>query len=108
MPGRAILPPDARGWNSVAITEWSLDNAEWTDSHPFDEINYVLEGTLTVESEGNTVTAEVGDTVIVTAGSIGCYRARGHARMLAIYAPNPDAQPSRTIGYRTARHTTDS
>jgi len=44
--------------------------------------------------------AAAGDTVTVTAGSVGRYWAPGYARMLAIYSPNPDGRPSADIGYR--------
>ena len=41
-----------------------------------------------------------GDLVRVPAGSIGRYWAPRHARMLGIYGPNPDAEPSRRLGFR--------
>ena len=55
---------------------------------------------LHVESDGQTVVAAAGDTVTLTAGSVGRYWAPGYARMLAIYSPNPDGLPSADIGYR--------
>jgi ethanolamine utilization protein EutQ (cupin superfamily) len=99
-PGRAIITPDPKGWDTIALTEWELRQAEWTDSHPFDETNYVLAGVLHVESDGQIVVAAAGDTVTVTAGSAGRYWAPDHARMLAIYSPNPEGRPSAVIGYR--------
>ena len=48
--------------------EWELTAAEWRDRHPHDELNFILEGELHVESEGTTVVAGVGDTVRVQAG----------------------------------------
>ena len=57
-------------------------------------------GVLHVESGGQTIVAAVGDTVTVTAGSVGRYWAPDYARMLAIYAPNPAGRPSDAIGYR--------
>ena len=68
--------------------------------HPFDETNYVLEGVLHVESDGQSVVAAAGDTVTVTAGSAGRYWAPDYARMLAVYAPNPEGRPSDALGYR--------
>jgi quercetin dioxygenase-like cupin family protein len=99
-PCREIIPPEPNGWDTIAVTEWELRQAEWTDSHPFDETNYVLAGVLHVESDGQTALATAGDTVTVTAGSVGRYWAPGYARMLAIYSPNPDGRPSADIGYR--------
>ena len=101
MPGRHIIAPDPSGrWSGVAVMEWSLTAAEWTDRHPHDEINFVLEGELHVESDGDTVIAGAGDTVRVHAGSTGRYFAPTHARMLAIYGPNPDGAASDSFEYR--------
>ena len=98
--GRGIIEPDPGGWQGVALTEWELTKAEWTDRHPHEEINYVLEGELHVESEGRTVIARAGDTVCVTPGSTGRYLAPDHARMLAIYGPNPKGLSSDQFNYR--------
>lgn len=100
MPGRQIIEPVTDGWQQVALMEWELSAAEWTDRHPYDEINYVLEGELHVECEGRTVVAHAGDTVRVHAGGIGRYWAPEHARMLAIYGPNPAGDGSDSFAYR--------
>jgi ethanolamine utilization protein EutQ (cupin superfamily) len=100
MPGRTIIEADPAGWAGVAVSEWELTAAAWTDRHPHDEINYVLEGELHVEADGETVVARAGDTVCVAAGSTGTYAAPVHARMLAIYGPNPDGAPSDSFAYR--------
>ncbi len=63
MPGRVIVAPSATGWHGIAMTEWELTDAEWSDSHPFDEYNFVLEGELHVEPDGRVVVAGPGDTV---------------------------------------------
>jgi uncharacterized cupin superfamily protein len=72
-PCRAIIAPDPSGRDTIVVHEWELRRIEWTDRHPFDETNYVLEGVLHVESDGQSVVAAVGDTVTVTAGSVGRY-----------------------------------
>jgi ethanolamine utilization protein EutQ (cupin superfamily) len=100
MPGRTIIEPDPAGWSGVALMEWELTAAEWTDRHPHDEINFVLDGELHVESGGETVIARRGDTVRVDAGSTGRYFAPVHARMLAIYGPNPDGAESDSFEFR--------
>jgi ethanolamine utilization protein EutQ (cupin superfamily) len=100
MPGRTIIDADPAGWTGVALSEWELRAASWTDRHPHDEINYVLSGELHVESDGETVIARPGDTVVVRAGSLGVYTAPVQARMLAIYGPNPDGLESDSFEYR--------
>ena len=96
----AFLAADPRGWRSVAVSEWELTGEEWVDRHPHDEVNYVLEGTLVVECDGETIEAPQGSVVHVPAGSTGRYRAPDHARMLAIYGPNPDGAPTEVGGLR--------
>jgi ethanolamine utilization protein EutQ (cupin superfamily) len=97
--GRALVAADPAGWTGVVLTEWQLTAQEWSDTHPFDELNYVLDGELEVECDGESVLARAGDLVRVPAGSTGTYRAR-YARMLAIYAHNPDGAATRTHGVR--------
>ena len=98
---RAFVPPDPRGWTSVAIMEWELTGQEWVDEHPHAEFNYVLTGTLFVEAGGETVEVPAGSVVEVRAALRGRYRAPVHARMLAIYGPNPDGSPSTVVGLRS-------
>src|SRR5205085_7774848 len=95
-----IIAPAAGGWPGIALMEWELTAAQWTDRHPHEEVNYVLAGELHVESDGTTVVAHAGDTVHVPAGSTGRYFAPVHARMLAIYGPNPDGAASDSFDYR--------
>lgn len=91
--GRALIPPSPQGWHGFALMEWELRGDTWSDLHPFDEVNYVLEGELHVRSSGATVVAVAGDAVRVPAGELGEYRAPSYARMLAIYGPNPQGAP---------------
>jgi ethanolamine utilization protein EutQ (cupin superfamily) len=63
-------------------------------------VNYVLAGELHVTSAGQTVVARPGDTVVVLAGSLAAYAAPLHARMLAIYGPNPDGKDSSDFAFR--------
>lgn len=98
--GHALVAPSADGWADIAMTEWELRGEEWTDKHPHSEYNYVLEGTVFVESEGETVQAHPGDVVLVSPGSVGRYSAPTYARLLAVYGPNPAAQPSEIMGLK--------
>ena len=106
---RVTLQPDAIGrrsecktltgdpgsaWPGVAIHEWELDGEGWEDLHPHDETTYLLAGELVVESGGKSVTLQPGDAALVRGGHLGRYLARGYARMLAIYGPNPSGAPS--------------
>jgi hypothetical protein len=84
--------------------EWELTAEEWVDEHPHDEFNYVLEGTLLVTCDGETVEVPQGSIVRVPAGSTGRYWAPDHARMLAIYGPNPDGAPSIISGCDPSTH----
>jgi ethanolamine utilization protein EutQ (cupin superfamily) len=83
------------------MMEWELTAQEWVDEHPYDEFNYVLEGTLMVSCDGETVEVPAGSVVQVPAGSRGRYWAPEHARMLAVYGPNPNAEPSTIVGLRS-------
>lgn len=94
MRGRGIVDPADAGWQDVAVMEWELTAAQWTDRHPHDELNFVLEGELHVEVDGTEVVAGVGDTVRVQGGSSGRYWAPVYARMLAVYGPNPEGAES--------------
>jgi quercetin dioxygenase-like cupin family protein len=96
---RWVVEPPGPAWQGFALSEWELTAAGWADRHPHTETNTVLEGELYVESGGVTVVAGVGDTVTVPAGEVGRYWAPVHARMLAIYGPNPDGAPSATVDY---------
>ena len=87
---------DAPGatWNDVVIHEWELEGEGWEDLHPHDETTYLLAGELVIECEGESVTLLPGDAAVVRGGHLGRYVARGYARMLAIYAPNPSGAQS--------------
>ena len=99
MRTRWVIPPSADGWQEFALSEWELTAAGWSDRHPHSETNVVLEGELHVESGGVTVVASAGDTVTVPAGEVGRYWAPVHARMIAIYGPNPEADDTDLLGY---------
>ncbi|ADK69001.2 cupin domain-containing protein [Gordonia sp. KTR9] len=96
---RWVIPPQPEGWDSVAVSEWSLTAAGWADHHPHDEVNIVLEGELHVESGGTVVVAGAGDTVVVPAGEFGRYWAPQYARMIAVYGPNPLGDPTPAAEY---------
>ena len=100
MPGRGIIRTPGPAWSGFQLMEWELTAAEWTDRHPHDEVNYVLAGELHVESDGESVVAGPGDTVVVPAGAKATYAAPAYARMLAIYGPNPDGLESGDYDYR--------
>ena len=101
-PGRprshAFIAPQPEGWEQVALMEWELTGQSWTDEHPHDEYNYVLEGLLLVSCNGQTVEVPAGSVVRVPAGTTGHYSAPTHARMLAIYGPNPRGEASHVHG----------
>lgn len=91
---RPLLPTSRAGWPQLAMGEWELRATGFGDCHPYDEVNYVLEGELEVECDGEVLLAGAGEVIRVPAGSPAFYRAAGHARMLYIYGPNPDGLPS--------------
>lgn len=91
---RPLLPASRAGWPQLAMGEWELRATGFGDCHPYDEVNYVLEGQLEVECEGETLLAGAGEVIRVAAGSRAFYRAHDYARMLYIYGPNPDGLPS--------------
>ncbi|MEV0743131.1 cupin domain-containing protein [Streptomyces sp. NPDC050549] len=97
--GHAFVPPGEGPRPGVALMEWELRGESWTDEHPHDEFNYVLEGHLFVACDGETVEAVTGDVVRVPAGSVGRYWAPEHARMLAVYGPNPQGLESRVHAF---------
>lgn len=99
MRSRWVIAPSDDGWGEFALSEWELTAAGWSDRHPHSETNVVLEGELHVESGGVTVVASAGDTVTVPAGEVGRYWAPVHARMIAIYGPNPEAEDTELLGY---------
>jgi len=66
---------------------------------PHAEINYVLEGELHVEADGQTVVLGPGDCVRVAPGETGRYWAPTYARMLALYGANPEGAPTDATQY---------
>ncbi|MEV8569740.1 cupin domain-containing protein [Streptomyces sp. NPDC051322] len=106
MRSRWIKRPDRGGWNNYAISEWELIAAGFTDLHPHDETNLVLAGELHVEVDGVGVIGRAGDSIVVPAGSTGRYWAPHYARMVGIYGPNPDGEPSEYLEYWETGDTT--
>jgi quercetin dioxygenase-like cupin family protein len=94
---RPILPAPDSGWPQLAMGEWSLERSGWTDEHPFDEVNYVLEGCLVVECGRETLEAGPGEVIQVLAGSAAHYHAPEYARMIYIYGPNPSGAASKVM-----------
>lgn len=94
MSSRRIFGSPQASWTRPVFMEWELSCAAWTDTHPYDEFNFILEGELHVESGEQVVVARPGDLVRVGAGTEGRYFAPVHARMLAIYDRNPAGAPS--------------
>jgi mannose-6-phosphate isomerase-like protein (cupin superfamily) len=95
---RIIMPRPQGGWSEPVLFEWELTAESWTDEHPHNEYNFVIEGHLFVECGGVTVEAHAGDVVRVPAGAVGKYWAPQYARLLAIYGPSK-GDPSRVLGY---------
>lgn len=94
---RMILPAPESGWDQLAMGEWELRAAGFGDCHPHDEVNYVLEGRLYVDCDGETVRGDAGDVIRVPADHAAYYRAPDYARMLFVYGPNPLGRPTRTF-----------
>lgn len=94
-----FIQKDGDAWDHYALSEWELERAGWTDTHPHDEVNIVIDGELHVESNGETVIAGPGDTVIVKAGQTGSYWAPVYARMIGVYGPNPGGAESEYESY---------
>lgn len=97
MSSRRIFGSPDASWTQPVFMEWELSCAEWTDEHPHDEFNFILEGELHVHVGDEMVVARAGDLVRVAAHSAGRYVAPVHARMLAVYDHNPYGATS-TIG----------
>jgi uncharacterized cupin superfamily protein len=91
----------SESWTSVRIGEWELTRQEWVDTHEHDEFNYVLEGTLMVTCDGETVEVPAGNVVHTPPGSTGRYWAPVYARMLVVYGPNPTGAPTIRGGVRS-------
>ena len=96
--GRSIFGDGTGAWQLPVLGEWELTGADFTDQHPHDEFNVVLEGELHVEADGVLVVAGPGDMVRVVAGCRARYFAPVHARMLFVYGPNPDGAESIIVG----------
>lgn len=99
MRSRRIYAPSPGGWTGVCMSEWELDRASFSDHHPHDEINFVLEGELVVRIGATEVRGGPGTTIKVPAGQVGHYLAPAYARMLAIYGPNPSGADSQIYEY---------
>ncbi|WP_423184976.1 cupin domain-containing protein [Arthrobacter sp. NyZ413] len=87
-------------WDDFILSEWELEACEWEDVHPHTETNYLLEGELHVESDGETVILKPGDSARVNADRTGRYWAPVYARMVTIYGPNPTGAESHSFVYR--------
>jgi ethanolamine utilization protein EutQ (cupin superfamily) len=87
---RWLLESPPESWAGFVLSEWELRGIGWSDLHPHDETNIVVEGELHVECDGETVVVGPRGTVRVPAGTIGHYSAPVYARMFAIYGPNPN------------------
>jgi Cupin domain len=86
---RWLMGPPPESWSDFVLSEWELRGIGWSDLHPHDETNIVVEGELHVECDGQTVVVGPRGTVRVPAGKLGRYSAPVYARMIAIYGPNP-------------------
>lgn len=92
-----LVPAPPHGWVGPAVGEWVLEDGTIADRHPFDELNYVLEGELRVRAAGTMVTAGPGQVVRVRAGTAAEYSAVGRARMLYIYGDNARGLPTEMV-----------
>ena len=106
--GHFLVSSSGDDWTGVQIAEWELRAEEWVDRHPHDEYNFVLEGTLIVSCDGETVEAPVGSLVHTPAGSTGRYSAPSYARMLGIYGPNATGADSFIGGLRKLENTQET
>lgn len=98
-----FIPAPPEGWSQPALGEWELHGSEFGDRHQHDEVNYVLDGRLIVECDGERVEAGPGDVVRVPAGHAAYYSAPEYARMLFVYGPNPDGAPAEILPPRGQR-----
>jgi quercetin dioxygenase-like cupin family protein len=85
--------------DDLAIGEWSLTAAAWTDRHQHVEVNYVLEGELHVTVDGTTTVTPAGGAVEVPAGTRARYAAPRYARMLFVYGPSTDGHAATDTAY---------
>jgi mannose-6-phosphate isomerase-like protein (cupin superfamily) len=99
MRSRWLIAPSPEGWHDVALSEWELDRAGWADLHPHTETNLVVSWEQHVDCQGRTVVVGAGELVQVPAGCVGRYWAPEHARMIAVYGPNPAAENTDVIEY---------
>jgi quercetin dioxygenase-like cupin family protein len=74
----------------LVVGEWTLSRAAWTDRHQHEEITVLLDGSLTVSTDQESVTLRPGDRVAVPPGCRARYEAADYARMLYIYGPSAD------------------
>lgn len=86
-------------WGDFVLSEWELEACAWEDFHPHTETNYVLEGELHIECDGQIVVLKEGDAARVSPGRVGRYSAPVYARMVTIYGPNPEGAESHSFRY---------
>lgn len=100
--GRFITnSPQAGSWNDPILSTWELEHAAWTDRHPHTEFNFVVEGELIVESGGDRVILQAGDSVEIAAGQLARYCAQDYAQMVGVYGPNPHGLASSDFHYES-------
>src|SRR5690349_3204286 len=85
----------------LAMGEWALTAAAFTDRHQHEEINYVIEGELHVTCDGVTRVAGPGCVVVTPPGALARYEAPVHARMLFIYGPSQDGHAASDVSFET-------
>lgn len=96
---RFINSDPVGAWGDVILSEWELEACGWEDFHPHTETNFVLEGELHIECEGQTVILRPGDSARVNPGRTGRYWAPVYSRMFTIYGPNPEGVDSHSFRY---------